>query len=224
MNLRSMSMMAAAVGALTLATGAHAAADGAPATTTAPTTSTKIADFTLPDQNQQSHELYKLADASAIVLVTQGDGCPIVRNLATALRALQAKYEPKGVKFMMLNPNLQDNSADVIQEAKDYGYNLPILMDSKQVVGERLGVVRTAEVFVINPKTWKIIYHGPVDDRLSYGLQKDVADHPWADEAIQAAIDGKTVPYTEGELQGCLINFPNRDARTAQGTVGQTQR
>ncbi len=220
MNIRSMSMMAAAVGALALTSGAYAVADAA----TAATAPSKIADFTLSDQNQQSHELYKLADASAIVLVTQGDGCPIVRNLATALRGLQAKYEPKGVKFMMLNPNLQDNRAEVIQEAKDYGYNLPILMDAKQTEGEALGVVRTAEVFVINPKTWQIIYHGPVDDRLSYGLQKEEADHPWADQAIASVLDGKTVPYTEGELQGCLINFPNRDAKTAQGGAGATQR
>jgi peroxiredoxin len=220
MNFRSMTMLAAAAGALALSSGAHAA----PAPTVAATTPTKIADFTLPDQNQQSPELYKLTDASAIVLVTQGDGCPIVRNLATALRALQAKYEPKGVKFMMLNPNLQDDRADVVQEAKDYGYNLPILMDTKQVVGERLGVVRTAEVFVINPKTWQIIYHGPIDDRLSYGLQKDEADHPWADQAIASVLDGKTVPYTEGELQGCLINFPSRDAKTAQSGTGATRR
>jgi peroxiredoxin len=222
MNLRSMSMMAAAVGALALTSGVFATADAAPAA--AATAPTKIADFTLTDQNQQSHELYKLANASAIVLVTQGDGCPIVRNLATTLKGLQTKYEPKGVKFMMLNPNLQDDRADVIQEAKDYGYDLPILMDTKQLVGEQLGVVRTAEVFVINPKTWQIIYHGPIDDRLSYGLQKDVADHPWADEAIASVLDGKTVPYTEGELQGCLINFPNRDAKTAQGGAGATQR
>lgn len=219
MNLHKMSMLASAVVALAAASGAHAATDAMPAASVMPLM--KVADFTLPDQNQKPHQLYTLANASAIVLVTQGDGCPIVRNLATTLRSLQSKYEPKGVKFMMLNPNLQDNRDEVIQEAKDYGYNLPILMDAKQVVGEQLGVQRTAEVFVINPKTWQVLYHGPVDDRLSYGLQKDVADNPWADQAIQAALDGKTVAVTQRDSQGCLINFPDRDAKTAKAAAAR---
>jgi peroxiredoxin len=210
------------VAALAVANGAQAAAGPAPAAGALP--SMTVANFTLPDQNQQSHELYKLAGASSVVLVTQGDGCPIVRNLASTLKGLQAKYEPKGVKFLMLNPNQQDNPTEVIQEAKDYGYNLPILMDAKQTVGEALGVTRTAEVFVINPKTWQVLYHGPVDDRLSYGTQKAAADNPWADQAIQAALDGKTVAVTQRESQGCLINFPARDARTAQGKDAKTQR
>jgi peroxiredoxin len=222
MNLHKISMLASAVIALAAAGGARAAADAMPAASIMP--SMKVADFTLPDQNQKPHQLYALANASAVVLVTQGDGCPIVRNLATTLRSLQSKYEPKGVKFMMLNPNLQDNRDEVIQEAKDYGYNLPILMDSKQVVGERLGVQRTAEVFVINPKTWQVLYHGPVDDRLSYGLQKDAADNPWADQAIQAALDGKTVAVTQRDSQGCLINFPDRDAKTAQAKAAAARR
>ncbi len=179
-----------------------------------------IADFTLPDQTGQKHELYSLKNAKAVVLITQGDSCPIVRNISNTLKALQAKYEPVGVTFMMLNPNLQDSPAEVVQEAKDWGYHMPILMDAKQTVGEALGVERTAEVFVINPKTWQIIYHGPVDDRVTYERQKDVADNPWTSQAIDAVLAGKTVAVAERDSQGCLINFPNRDAKTASAAGG----
>jgi peroxiredoxin len=204
--------------AAALASSAAAAPAGpAAAVTATPQRLLTIADFTLPDQTGKAHHLYGLTNAKVIVLVTQGDSCPIVRNISNTLKALQAKYEPMGVTFMMLNPNQQDSPADVVQEAKDWGYAMPILMDAKQTVGEALHVERTAEVFVINPKTWQIIYHGPVDDRVTYERQKAVADNPWATQAIDAVLAGKTVAVAQRDSQGCLINFPNRTARTAGG-------
>jgi mono/diheme cytochrome c family protein len=173
----------------------------------------KVDNFRLTDANLDSHELYRLKDASAVVIVTQGDGCPIVRNIAGTIKALKAKYAGKGVEFMMLNSNLQDNRVEAAAEAKEYGYDMPILMDQDQLVGEQLGVTRTAEVIVINPKTWKIIYRGPVDDRVTYERQKAQADNNWADDAIAAVVAGKTVEVAQRDPQGCIVNFPTREAK-----------
>ena len=131
----------------------------APAEVTLPAT---IDDFRLSDQNLHSHQLSQLGDASAIVLITQQDSCPVSRNNATAVQALVDAYKPKGVEIFMLNSTPSDKRDDVVAEAAAYGYNLPILLDSNQLVGEQLGVTRTAEVIVIDPKTWKIMYRGPL--------------------------------------------------------------
>jgi peroxiredoxin len=218
MTIRTVLLGAAVVGSLGLG-GLATAGWSAEAATPA----NHIADFTLPDQMGKSHELYSLKNAKAVVLVTQGDDCPIVRNISNTLKGLQAKYEPQGVTFLMLNPNLQDSPSDVAQEAKEWGYTMPILMDAKQSVGEALGVQRTAEVFVINPKTWQIVYHGPVDDRVTYERQKAVADNRWADDAITAALAGKSVAVAQRDSQGCLINFANRDARHAGAAAAKTR-
>jgi hypothetical protein len=53
-------------------------------------------------------------------------------------------------------------------------------MDVNQLVGEQLGVTRTAEAIVIDPKNWKIVYRGPIDDKVTYERQKASADHTWA--------------------------------------------
>ena len=164
----------------------------------------------LADTDYMGHELYRESDAKVIVLVTQMNNCPIVRNLAPALRDLQAKYGPQGVKFMMLNSALQDSRDDIVKEAKDYGITMPILMDPNQLVGEQLGVTRTAEFFVIDPKTWKIVYRGPLDDRLDYGSQKAAAEHPWASDAIEAALAGRQAMAATKPTPGCLIDFPER--------------
>jgi len=166
----------------------------------------KADDFTLKDQDQKTHELYK-TDAKAVVLITQMNGCPIVRNILPALNKLKADYAGKGVEFLMLNSSRQDSRADVLDEAKEWSINFPILLDTDQTVGKKFGVERTAEVIVMNPKTWQIIYHGPIDDRVTYERQKAKADHTWAADAIDATLAGKTVPVVQRQTQGCLINF-----------------
>jgi hypothetical protein len=181
--------------------------------TAATVTPARVDNFMLADANMMGHELYRLADAKAIVIVTQGNNCPISRSLAPALRALKAKYAGQGVEFLMLNSNLQDGRQDILDEAKEFGYDIPILMDTNQLVGEQLGVTRTAEFFVIDPKTWKVVYRGPLDDRLDYGTQKAVATHTWAADAIEAQLAGRQALAAGKPSPGCLIDFPERAKR-----------
>ncbi len=171
----------------------------------------KVDNFALTDQNLLSHELYRLGDAPAVVLVTQGNGCPVCRNMATDLRELEKAYRPKGVEFLMVNSNLQDSRESIKAEAKEFGFDLPILKDEHQLVGEQLGVTRTAEVFVIDPKTWKVVYHGPLDDRVTYERQKAKADQTWVADALDAMLAGKPVKVAAEPGIGCLIDFPERD-------------
>ena len=72
-----------------------------------------VDDFGLYDQNGEFHTLYEHSDASAIVLFVQGNGCPIVRNAVHSLNAIRDEYAPKGVQFLMLNANLQDDRESV---------------------------------------------------------------------------------------------------------------
>lgn len=169
-----------------------------------------IPNFTLTDQTGASHELYKMTDASAIVMVMQGVGCPIVQQLTPDVKDLQASYEPKGVRFLMLNANNQDTREMIAAEAEKFEIKLPILKDEGQKVSEPLGVTRTAETFVIQPKTWKILYHGPISDRLTYGRAKAKADNPYVADALDAALAGKPVPPSQAMTDGCLIDYPVR--------------
>ena len=152
------------------------------------------------------------------MLITQQNSCPVSRNTAAAVKALQDEYTSKGVEIFMLNSTPSDKRDDIVVEAAAYGYNLPILMDSNQLVGEQLGVTRTAEVIVIDPKTWKIVYRGPIDDRVTYERQKAKADHTWAKDALDAQLAGKPVAVAQVQSVGCLIDFPER-AKLASSKV-----
>ncbi|HEY9218285.1 MAG TPA: redoxin family protein, partial [Phenylobacterium sp.] len=190
--------------------GHHAAGDATTASLPA-----RVDNFMLVDQNLDSHELYQLHDAPAIVIISAGVGCPVMRNSNPAFKALRDKYAAKGVVFMMLDSNLQDRREAIVEEAKEYGYDMPILMDVNQLVGEQLGVTRTAEVFVIDPKTWTVVYRGPVDDRVTYERQKAKAGKHYADDALDAFLGGRTVAQKSLQSAGCLIDFPER-AKTAE--------
>jgi cytochrome oxidase Cu insertion factor (SCO1/SenC/PrrC family) len=173
----------------------------------------KIKDFTLTDQNGKSHELYALKNAKAVVLIWQGVGCPIVQQMTPGIKEVAAKYGPKGVDFMMINSNIQDTPEMIKQEVDNFDIKMPVLKDADQKVGLDVGVQRTAEVVVIDPKKdWKILYHGPLDDRLTYGRARAKADNNWTADVLDAVLAGKDVALTTRPTDGCIVNFPTRQS------------
>ncbi len=192
------------------ATNALQQAQGAAATAPMSAIPATVDNFMLVDaQKLEAHELYRMADDKVIVLVSTGVGCPIARAMTPVLKALRDKYAAQGVEVMLVDSNLQDSREAIAAEAKEFGIDIPILMDSNQLVGEALGVTRTAEVFVVSPKTWKIAYHGPLDDRSDYGVQK-AASHDFASDAIAAVLAGRPAMAATQASKGCLVDFPER--------------
>src|SRR5262245_62087023 len=76
----------------------------------------KVGNFALIDHRGEFHELYyheKDPETRALVLVVQGNGCPIVRQWIPELNRLAEAYGPRGVRFWMINANPQDSREDV---------------------------------------------------------------------------------------------------------------
>ncbi|HEY0438011.1 MAG TPA: redoxin domain-containing protein, partial [Phenylobacterium sp.] len=106
----------------------------------------RVDNFMLVDaQHLEAHDLYRMGDDKAVVLISTGVGCPIARAMTPAVKALRDKFAAQGVEVMLIDSNLQDSRDAIAAEAKEYGIDMPILMDSNQIVGESLGVTRTME-------------------------------------------------------------------------------
>jgi len=186
---------AAAIYGFTGDAATNATAHAAPASATA---NARVDNFMLVDADMEAHELYRLADAKAVVIVTQANGDAVTRALAPNLKALKAAYAAKGVEFMMLNSNLKDSREAIQAEAQKAGFNTPILMDSYQLVGESLGVTRSAEVVVVDPKTWTVAWRGALADGA-------------AAKALDALAAGQQVAMAAGPAsKGAAIAFPAR--------------
>ena len=168
-----------------------------------------VEDFTLPDQHGVRHRLHGYGDAAAIVLMVQGNGCPVVRNALVDLRTVRERFAERDIVFLMINSNLQDDSTSIRAEAEEWGIDLPILMDDGQRVGQQLQLTRTAEVLVLDG-SWRVAYRGPVNDRLSYERQRRSARQHYLADALDAVLAGETPAVARKDAIGCLINFPPR--------------
>ena len=182
---------------LFLATAAAAVlgltAIAAPTTTVA--TPERADNFQLTDHTRLAHELHYFRDAKAIVIMSQINGAKVSRKAAADLEKLQAKYKDQGVIFYMLNST--DSRDAAAAEAKAQGFDIPILVDELQLVGDSLGVQREGEVFVIEPKGgFKIAYHGPLAETA---------------KAIDAVIAGQPVAKPRIDVKsGAEIKFADR--------------
>jgi len=184
----------------------------------------RVDNFRLLDHTGASHELYYFSDAKAVVLMTYGNGCGIVQKSLPRLREIRDEYKAKGVDFLLIDSNLQDNRDAVARESAEFGNDLPILVDETQLIGEALGVDRTADVFVVDPKNWQLLYRGPIDDRLSYGAQKPDARKQYLTDALDATLAGRPVAVTHAEALGCLVNLPERARHDAHSRISYSER
>ena len=166
-----------------------------------------VDNFALLDHKGNSHELFYHYDAPGIVVMVQGNGCPIVRNLGSDIKKVQAEYEAKGFKFFMLNANLNDNRAEIAKEAAEYGYDMPILKDDTQLIAASMGVTRTAEVFVIDPAGGEVLYRGPVNDRITYERQKQDASNHYLKDALNDILEERPVSTPARPTKGCIVNL-----------------
>lgn len=176
-------------------------------------------NFTLLDQGGKAHELYYYDDARAIVLMIQGNGCPIVRNSLADFEELASQYRLNNVKFFYLNSNLQDDREAILKEVEEWGISLPVLVDDSQIVGRELALSRTAEVLIIDPRKREIVYRGPLHDRVSYERQLKSASVHYAGRALDALLSGQPVPKANEAVKGCLINFPELPAVSYQDDI-----
>ncbi len=170
-----------------------------------------VPNFGLHDQNGEFHTLYYYSDAKAVVLYIQGNECPIVRNAIIDLKSVRREFKDKGIEFLMLNSNVQDDRSSIAQEADEFDIDFPILKDDAQLVAEALQLHRTGEAIVIDPYSWSVIYRGPINDRMGYESQKNDADNHYLADALNAHLNGEEITENYVKSVGCLIKRLHTD-------------
>ncbi len=202
-----------------------AAIAGVQAGFAAPTASAEVAvparadNFQLVDQNRMHHELHYYRYAPAIVLMSQKLDSKFSEKAAAELQQLADAYEAKGVLFFMINSTEGMTREQVAAKMESLGVSVPVLMDEQQLIGENLGVQRDGEVFVINPETWAVAYHGPLDNRFSKSTPNvsKAAKASYAADAIEAVLAGGDVQNARVEVKaGQKIAFPARAENHAE--------
>ncbi len=161
----------------------------------------------------------KLADHSgskATVVVFMQFECPISSEYSTELARLANLYASKGVNFIGVIPN-SDEDAALKKEAREYKIGFPVLHDAKLALVEALGAKITPEVFLLDPKGM-IVYSGRVDDSWTERLRRNAAPKKKdLIDALDSYLANKAPAVKKTEAVGCPISRPL--PKVAQGKV-----
>jgi peroxiredoxin len=168
----------------------------------------QIDNFTLRDYRGKDVALADFADAKVVVVAVLGIECPLVRLYTPRIVELVEEFGPQKVAFIAINPNRQDSLAEMEHFARTNNINFPLLKDAGNAVADRLGAVRTPEMFVLDGER-KIRYWGRIDDQYGFqtgvGYQKPRPERRDLAEAIRESLAGQDVSVPVTTAPGCMI-------------------
>jgi peroxiredoxin len=176
----------------------------------------KIANSdSLRDLRGNRRSLHDFKDHSAVVLVFLGADCPVSNLYVPTLLELEKKVRAKGVQFLAVYPNEQEDLEQLAGYAHDRDLPFPILKDFGQKLATSVGVKRVPTVAVLDGE-FLLRYRGRIDDRYGVSARREKATRNDLAEAIDEVIAKKKVSIAETEADGCLVD-------RARKTPGKTE-
>ncbi|HUQ88465.1 MAG TPA: thioredoxin-like domain-containing protein [Vicinamibacterales bacterium] len=146
--------------------------------------------------------LFAQADRLTVLVFTTTD-CPISNRYAPEIQRLAAKFGEQA-KFILVYPVPSDSPQAIAAHHKKFGYSLSYERDADQALVKKTGVTVTPEVAVMRGST--LVYHGRIDDRyVAFGVERPRATTHDLEDALNAAIAGKTIAIKETRAVGCIL-------------------
>ncbi len=173
-----------------------------------------VANFSLPDFHGKMYSLDDYQD-KPVVLAFLGTECPLAKLYAPRLRDLAAEFAASGVVFFGIDANLQDSLTEIGAFARTSGITFPMLKDNNNEIADRLGAVRTPEVFLLDRQR-VVRYWGRIDDQ--YGLKtgggyaKPKLTENNLAVAIHEVLAGRQVSQPVVKADGCFIGRVTKTA------------
>jgi peroxiredoxin len=158
----------------------------------------------LPGVDGKKHALADLADKDVVVVVFTCVTCPASEDYEERIAAFVKKHVGPKVALVAINVNAtaEDKLPQMTEHAKKRGFAYPFLYDETQKIAKLYGAAYTPEFFVLN-KDRKVVYMGALDDRDDPKL----ASKNFLDDAVTAALTGKTPAVQETLARGCRIRW-----------------
>jgi hypothetical protein len=156
----------------------------------------RVGDFALLDQDGRFHHMAWYDNNKAVAFLVQASNDAATQESLASFNALKDQYAAQGIVFMMINP-LGEARATVKADAERLGIDIPVLIDDAQVISESMGIDKTGEAFIYDPKSFRVIYRGPADQSLADALAAVVADEAVANAVV--ATQGTPVSYQAHE-------------------------
>ena len=158
----------------------------------------RVGDFALLDQDGIFHHMSWYDDHKAIAFLVQVNGSAQTVQAAAEYARLQSRFDAEGIEFMLINP-LGETRADVKQALAQIDVQLPVLIDDAQVISEAMGIDKSGEAFLYDPRSFEVIFRGPVS-ALETALNDVVAGRTVSAPAVAMTESGADIHYPVTEL------------------------
>src|SRR5262249_51903601 len=107
-----------------------------------PRVCSRIADFTL---TATGGEQVTISSGVPTVVMFISTICPVSNSYIVRIHDLYRDYSDQGVKFILINANQNESSAQIEDHARRAGFGLPVYRDKDNVVADRFGAQYTPE-------------------------------------------------------------------------------
>jgi len=153
----------------------------------------RIGDFALIDNQGTQHHMTWYNDQHAVVILPQAVGKTNV-DAISALQELETLYSERGVVFFLMNPGIETDRKAVSEDIASLGAEFPVLMDDAQLATEALGITRLDQAVVYDPKSFELVYRGPVGAELETALKRTIDGSD--DSLVALETTGAEIEYT----------------------------
>ena len=152
-----------------------------------------------------------LADAkgdAGTLVVFSCNTCPWVIRWEDRYVSLANTYAPKGIGMIAVNSNAarfggEDSLEEMVEHAKNNGYNFPYAQDPESELASAFGATKTPHIYLFNADD-KLVYRGAIDDNAKNAKE---VDEPFLANAIDALLAGNPINPQTTKALGCSIKF-----------------
>jgi hypothetical protein len=159
-------------------------------------------DGTLPETAGEGPSITELTRGAPLTVVVFFSGhCPCQRAHDERLRALAAKYGPAGVRFVLVDAEVDASPQRDDVEASARGYPFPILANPSGSLADSLGA-EYATYSVVLDAEHRVRYQGGIDSDKQH-LTEDA--HFYLRDALDDLLGGRSPTVPVGKTLGCVL-------------------
>ena len=151
--------------------------------------------------------LPSLVKEKGLVLIFHDPSCPFAKLYESRIKALRTKFEPQGIGFALINPQVQNNESELTRlraYIDESGLNMPYLIDTNQQWTQEFQASKIPEVFVLMPgKTdLELVFKGALDNNAQV---ESVVTEKHLETALTQLTRGSKPAISQARAVGCTI-------------------
>lgn len=158
------------------------------------------------DFGGKKHEPASLLGEKATVIVMVDLTCPISQKYRPVLARLEDEWRDMGVRFIFLNASGTDSAAEVVETARERGFEGPWINDESRAIARLLGATTTTEVLVLDAAR-TLVYRGAVDDQHTLGGTLPQARANYLADALAAVVADERPKLAMTSAPGCVLDL-----------------